>query len=209
MEHLQQDNYKNDKLLSLKPFNITAITFKSTWKNETALTSHMCKVVDLSPKPIQYLIPPSREVNADDTADKIVKSSSTQATHLQPAEEFVVTADATKGLDTSESAEVQGNQPKTDDAAKTNDANITFMGFGPINMELDDTGFDIHSMPNDDLASLTGFETLDLVDEESNSVTKEHSADNLNVTSDGDIALPNASAGFSALSDPLVIFEES
>ncbi|GJS27320.1 hypothetical protein Tco_0487940 [Tanacetum coccineum] len=42
--------------------------FSSTWK-----------VVDLSPKPIQYLIPPSREVNADDTADK-----SLSGTYVQP-----------------------------------------------------------------------------------------------------------------------------
>ncbi|GKC98450.1 hypothetical protein Tco_1168725, partial [Tanacetum coccineum] len=132
-----------------------------------------------------------------------------QVTKTQHAEETVAIVDATQSLEDSESVEDQVNQPHTAEAEKTNDANITFMGFGPINMELDDTGFDIHSMPNDDLASLTGFETLDLVDKESNSVTKEHSADNLNVTSDGDIALPNASAGFSALSDPLVIFEES
>ncbi|GJZ99220.1 hypothetical protein Tco_0671771 [Tanacetum coccineum] len=70
MEHLLQDNYKNDKLISLKPHNITTITFKPTWKNEFALTSHMCKVVDHSSEPIKSLLHPSREVNADDTADK-------------------------------------------------------------------------------------------------------------------------------------------
>ncbi|GKF19106.1 hypothetical protein Tco_0067744 [Tanacetum coccineum] len=58
-------------------------------------------------------------------------------------------------------------------------------------------------MPSDNLASLTGFETPDSNDEASISVTKEHSVDNLMETSDGDAALPNASAGVSALSDPL------
>ncbi|GJS95659.1 hypothetical protein Tco_0802627 [Tanacetum coccineum] len=58
-------------------------------------------------------------------------------------------------------------------------------------------------MPSDDLAPLTAFETHDSDDEASISVTKEHSADNLNATSDGDVALPNASAGVSALSDSL------
>ncbi|GKG26566.1 hypothetical protein Tco_0402269, partial [Tanacetum coccineum] len=106
---------------------------------------------DLSPEPIQSLIRPSKEVNADDTTDKslsgtsmlpvtqpkaptakrlrkkkilssthpevlktsrIETSSSEQATHLQQAEEFVATADITKILDASQSAEEQGNQPK-------------------------------------------------------------------------------------------------
>ncbi|GKD05321.1 hypothetical protein Tco_1180295 [Tanacetum coccineum] len=77
------------------------------------------------------------------------------------------------------------------------------MGSGPINMELDNSGSDLHSMPSDDLVTLTGFKTPGSNDKESNSVTKEHSADNLNTTSDGDIDLPNASTGVSALSDPL------
>nr|GEZ42165.1 hypothetical protein [Tanacetum cinerariifolium] len=39
-------------------------------------------------------------------------------------------------------------------------------------------------------------------DEESNFVTKEHSTDKINATSNGDVALPNSSAGVLALSDP-------
>ncbi|GKD45510.1 hypothetical protein Tco_1270155 [Tanacetum coccineum] len=89
----------------------------------------MCKVVDLSSKPIQSLIPPFGEVNADDTADKSLsrtfvspvtqpkaptskrprKKKIPSLTQLEPAEEFVVIADATKSLDASESEEVQGN----------------------------------------------------------------------------------------------------
>ncbi|GKD48988.1 hypothetical protein Tco_1277964 [Tanacetum coccineum] len=73
-----------------------------------------------------------------------------------------------------------------------------------MDMELGNSGSDLHSMPSDDLASLTGFETANSDDEESVSFTNEHSAGNLNATSDADVALPNASAGVSALSDPLV-----
>ncbi|GJT42467.1 hypothetical protein Tco_0951182 [Tanacetum coccineum] len=221
-------------------------------------------------RPKKKKIPSSTQLDVLKSS-RIVKSSSTQATHLQPAKEFMVIADATKGLDAFESAEVQGNQPETADATKvldqniieekdvgvcsleeptfeqlmdevdkqskaaqeepespydteseikivksfksswsihpeidqTNDANITFIGSGPINMELDGTCDDLHSMPSDDLTSLTGFETPDSSDKEFNSATKEHLADNLNATSDGDIALPNASAGVLALSDPL------
>ncbi|GJR37455.1 retrovirus-related pol polyprotein from transposon TNT 1-94 [Tanacetum coccineum] len=230
---------------------ISSTHLRPTWKDETALTSHMCKVADHSPKHIQSLILPFGEVNADDTADKSLSGTSIPP----PAKEFVVTADATKSLYACESAEVQGNQPETADSEKAtldplecltmdektnktrvaqeepespydkeleikivksfktswsihpeidqpNDANITFMGSGPIDMELDDSGSDLHSMPSDDLASLTGFETPDSNDEEFNSVTKEHSANNLNATLDGDVALPNAYAGVSSLSDP-------
>ncbi|GKA72514.1 hypothetical protein Tco_0778730 [Tanacetum coccineum] len=242
----------------------------------------------INSSPVKSLIPPSREVNADDTADKSLSGTSVQPItqfkaptakrprkkkipSLTQPEEFMVTADATKGLDASESAEVQGNQPETADATKvldqniieeedvgvrsleeptfeqlmdevdkqskvaqeepespydteseikivksfksswsihpdidqTNYANITFMGSRPINMELDGTCSNLYSMPSDDLTSLTGFETPDSSDKEFNSATKEHSADNLNATSNGDIALPNAFAGVSALSDPL------
>ncbi|GKC44512.1 hypothetical protein Tco_1062234 [Tanacetum coccineum] len=241
----------------------------------------------INSSPMKSLLPLSREVYAIDTADKIIQPSSTHATHIQRVEDFVVTADATKSLDASESAEVQGNQPETADAAKvtvlnirvtasnhsqtslgksgevmgyprsikvsesaltfqifnvveeedigvyslekptfeqlmdevdkqykanqeetekivqTNDANITFLGSVPITMELDDSGSSLHSMPSDDLTSLTGFETPGSNDEESNSVTKEHSTDNLNATSDGDFVLPNTSVGVLALSDPL------
>ncbi|GJW58239.1 retrovirus-related pol polyprotein from transposon TNT 1-94 [Tanacetum coccineum] len=333
MENLLQDNYKNDKLLSLKPYHIIAISFKPTWKKKTALTSHICKVADLLPEPIQSLIPPSGEVNGDDTADKslsetsvppvtqpkaptakrprkkkipsstylevlksnrISKSSSTQDTHLQLAEEFVVTVDATKSLDAFKSGEVQGNQLGTADAKKNipsmheirslyelyslrlRDQNIMeeedagvhsleeptfkqlmdevdklkevaqekpkspygteseikiiksfqvnivsnslFIHQGLQRSTLDDINViditpkddeegdasdsDLRSMPSDNLASLTGFETPDSDDEATISVTKEHSADNLMETSDGDAALPNASAGVSAISDP-------
>ncbi|GJW59223.1 hypothetical protein Tco_0105954 [Tanacetum coccineum] len=50
-----------------------------------------------------------------------IDSSSTQATYLQYAEEFVVPVDANKCLDASESTEEQGNQPKTVDAEKVLD----------------------------------------------------------------------------------------
>ncbi|GKE68736.1 hypothetical protein Tco_1526808 [Tanacetum coccineum] len=79
MEHLLEDKYKNDDLLSLKPHNTTATTFKPTLKNKVALIAHMCKVAALSPYLIKSLLPPSREVNVDDTADK-----SSSGTSMQP-----------------------------------------------------------------------------------------------------------------------------
>ncbi|GKE84108.1 hypothetical protein Tco_1557850, partial [Tanacetum coccineum] len=117
MEHRLKDACKQADLISLKPFHTTAIIFKTSYENETALTLHMCKVVELSPDPIKSLPPLFGEVNADDTADKI-DSSSTQATHLQYAEKLVVLVDSNKCLDASESAEEQGNQPNTVDVEK-------------------------------------------------------------------------------------------
>ncbi|GJZ14843.1 retrovirus-related pol polyprotein from transposon TNT 1-94 [Tanacetum coccineum] len=148
MEHLMKENYKNDELLSLKPYKITAVTLRTPLKNENPLTAHMCNVAKISPQLLQSLIPPSGEVNANDSANKslsdtsvppvtqskattarkprkktilsstrlealnssrIETSSSSQATHLQPAEEFVVTADETRSLDDSESTGAQEN----------------------------------------------------------------------------------------------------
>ncbi|GJX40482.1 hypothetical protein Tco_0255472 [Tanacetum coccineum] len=70
MEHMLGEAYINENLKTLKPHHITALSFKPILENETALTSHGCKVAKLSPDPIKSLLPPSGEVNADDSADK-------------------------------------------------------------------------------------------------------------------------------------------
>ncbi|GKA58760.1 retrovirus-related pol polyprotein from transposon TNT 1-94, partial [Tanacetum coccineum] len=233
IEHLIKENYKNDKLLSLKPYKITAVTLRTHLKNETPMTAHMCNVAEISPQPLQSLIPPVEEVNADNSADKslsrtfmplvtqskattakkprkktilsltrpealnssrIETSSSSQATHLQIAEEFVVIADETKSLDVSESAEAQENQNETAKAEKvlntimeenveekekaedhssdiptveqlldeiTKDAEVTLIRSRPMNMDSQtvDFEFKLESMPDDDLQSISGFET--------------------------------------------------
>ncbi|GKA81717.1 retrovirus-related pol polyprotein from transposon TNT 1-94 [Tanacetum coccineum] len=78
MERLMKENYKNDKLLSLKPYKITFVTLRTPLENETPLTAHMCNVAEISPQPLQSLIPPSEEVNADDSADKSLSGISVQ-----------------------------------------------------------------------------------------------------------------------------------
>ncbi|GJV99084.1 hypothetical protein Tco_1554336 [Tanacetum coccineum] len=72
------------------------------------------------------LIPPSKEVNTDDTADKSLSgtnvqpesSPSPQVIDTQPAEEPGATADATQSIDAFESAEKIRNHLKTADAEK-------------------------------------------------------------------------------------------
>ncbi|GJS69564.1 retrovirus-related pol polyprotein from transposon TNT 1-94 [Tanacetum coccineum] len=70
MEHLLGDVYLNENLKTLKPHHITASSFKPTFENKVPLTAYMCKVANLSPDPIKYLLHPSEDVNTDDTADK-------------------------------------------------------------------------------------------------------------------------------------------
>ncbi|GJU58297.1 retrovirus-related pol polyprotein from transposon TNT 1-94 [Tanacetum coccineum] len=258
-------NEKNPELSSTDLINSSLPSFSKR---------HMFKVADLSPEPLQTLIPPSGEVNADDIADKslsrtsvppvtqpkaptvkrlrkkkipsltqpkvsptnrIETSSPSPATHPQSTEEFVATADPPRCLEASElaeekkdvgahSLEVPTFEQLMDEVNKQNksmsetpespydtesgikfiksfkvatifgslsihletdqtaNANITFLGSRPTTIELDDSGSDLYSMPSDDMASLTGFETP--------------------LSANGDDALPNASAGVSAISNP-------
>ncbi|GJV74723.1 retrovirus-related pol polyprotein from transposon TNT 1-94 [Tanacetum coccineum] len=70
--------------------------------------------LELSPEPVQSLLPPFGEANADDSIDKYLFRTS-----MQPlAEETVATADTTQSIDASELVEELGNQPKTAEAKK-------------------------------------------------------------------------------------------
>ncbi|GKA88345.1 hypothetical protein Tco_0810109 [Tanacetum coccineum] len=82
---------------------------------------------ELSPDPIKSLLPPSGEVNADDTTDKI-DSSSTPSPHTsQMSAGVCVHCCSNKCLDASELAEEQGNQPNTVDVEKGTRHNL-FVG---------------------------------------------------------------------------------
>ncbi|GKG16644.1 hypothetical protein Tco_0361601, partial [Tanacetum coccineum] len=85
MEHLLGEDYINENLKTLKPHHITTTTFKPTLENEVSLTVHMCTVANLSPEPIKSLTPPSREVNADDSADKSLSRTFVQHVTLPKA----------------------------------------------------------------------------------------------------------------------------
>ncbi|GKC71627.1 hypothetical protein Tco_1117510 [Tanacetum coccineum] len=102
----------------------------ATLASEVPLTSHMLKVAKLSEEPEQSLIPPSGEVNADDTADKSLSRASVvilpkkQVAETQHAEVKVATADATQSLEASESAEEQVNQPRAAEAKMVLDQKV-------------------------------------------------------------------------------------
>ncbi|GJY93272.1 hypothetical protein Tco_0509054 [Tanacetum coccineum] len=72
-------NFNKPLSFDLDVFQLSlAISFKPTLENEVPLTAHMCKVAKLSPDPIKSFLPPSREVNADDSTDKSLSGISVQ-----------------------------------------------------------------------------------------------------------------------------------
>nr|GEX13353.1 uncharacterized mitochondrial protein AtMg00820-like [Tanacetum cinerariifolium] len=72
------DAYKNDKIKTFKPHQISATSFKTPSAPEVPLTFHMMKVAKLLPEPQETLILPSRGVNAENTADKSLSETSMQ-----------------------------------------------------------------------------------------------------------------------------------
>nr|GEX74834.1 hypothetical protein [Tanacetum cinerariifolium] len=65
--------------------DIELLNFRNLLASEVVLTSHMLKVAKLFQEPKQTLIPPSGEVNADDSADKSLSRNSVQPITLPNA----------------------------------------------------------------------------------------------------------------------------
>ncbi|GJZ92868.1 hypothetical protein Tco_0664933 [Tanacetum coccineum] len=90
-------------------------------------------------------------------SSRSISTSSPLTTHLQHAEEFVITANATKSLDASKSAEVQGNQPNTDDVEKEKEiAGEHSLDIPIVGTLLDDTDKQTN---NDELTPESPFDT--------------------------------------------------
>nr|GEY00214.1 retrovirus-related Pol polyprotein from transposon TNT 1-94 [Tanacetum cinerariifolium] len=69
-EKLIKDKYIRNDLTRVKPHTITTASFQKPLALKVSLSSHMLKVAKLYQEPEQSLIPPSREVNVDDTSNK-------------------------------------------------------------------------------------------------------------------------------------------
>ncbi|GKE11640.1 ribonuclease H-like domain-containing protein, partial [Tanacetum coccineum] len=129
-EKLIGRDYVSNDLTLVKPHTITTASFQKQLASEVPLTSHMLKVAKLSEEPEQSLIPPSEEVNADETADNSLSRASvqpitqskattdlkTKKKKIPPSSKQMATADATKSLVASKLAEEQGNQPSVAEA---------------------------------------------------------------------------------------------
>nr|GEV77294.1 hypothetical protein [Tanacetum cinerariifolium] len=80
------------------------------------------------------------------------------------AKEPVAIADATKSLEAFESTEEQVNHPKTAEAEKEDQEEIDITPKDTEEGNDSESLFGLRSMPDDDLASMTGFETQDSAD---------------------------------------------
>ncbi|GKC44590.1 hypothetical protein Tco_1062312, partial [Tanacetum coccineum] len=159
--------YKNDNLMSLKPHRITTISFKPTLENEVPLTTHMCKVPELSLEPIKYLISPSKEMNVDDSADKSLSRTSVQLVQEQLVEKERQKAaqEIHSPFDTELEIKVikRYQSPLLDD-----EDHITLLGtvFDDMDQrEEEPADSDLHSMPDDEVQSISGFDSSNSNDE--------------------------------------------
>nr|GEV11829.1 hypothetical protein [Tanacetum cinerariifolium] len=116
LEQLLGNNYHDASLTVLKPYHISATSFQtpsaskplSQPKTPTSRKTRKEKVPSSSqPKVLQ--------------SSRSISTSSPPTAHLQHAEEFVVTADATKSLDASELEEAQRIQPSSAETDKVLD----------------------------------------------------------------------------------------
>ncbi|GKA50693.1 hypothetical protein Tco_0743766 [Tanacetum coccineum] len=118
IEHLLGNAYKNGKLKTFKPYHISATSFKTPSVNEVALIPHILKVpkssIDkkLRKKKIPSSSKPKSSKNVRQSKPKKIVDDS------HNTKESVATADATKILEASESAEELRNQPKPADTKK-------------------------------------------------------------------------------------------
>nr|GEV88377.1 retrovirus-related Pol polyprotein from transposon TNT 1-94 [Tanacetum cinerariifolium] len=189
-------------LINSSPVKINQY-FKPTLKNETALTTHMCKVAKLSPDPIKSLLPPSREVNADDSADKYSSETSVQPviqpeapTDLKPKKKRI-----TPSSKPNSSKQVR-DVPPMKLVAKTWLAKETVATTNTTkSLRASDSGKD-QSMPDDDLVLLSGFKTEDSDDEGSQSNHQD------NLSNKGTVETLNSFADMPAQSDPIGHLQE-
>ncbi|GJX87131.1 retrovirus-related pol polyprotein from transposon TNT 1-94 [Tanacetum coccineum] len=175
LEQLLGENYNDESLTVLKPHHISAASFQTPSASEVSLTSHMLKVAKLSKEPDESLIFPSKEVNAEATADKSQFGTNVQPlsqpkapTAKKSKKKISPSSTQPKSLEASMTAEVQVNQLKAADTTETMNDYEESTGIQ------EDSDSDLQSMPNDDLSFVFGFEAADFDDTNDNEVS--HSA---------------------------------
>ncbi|GJR45894.1 hypothetical protein Tco_1313997 [Tanacetum coccineum] len=146
IEHLLGNAYKNGKLKTFKPHHISATSFKTLSVNEVALIPHILKVpkssIDkkLRKKKIPSSSNPKSSKNVRQSKPKKIVDDS------HNTKESVATADATKILEASESAEELRNQPKPADTKKIGNVNLDeLLKDHKVNEEAEESPFDTES----------------------------------------------------------------
>ncbi|GKC45142.1 hypothetical protein Tco_1062864, partial [Tanacetum coccineum] len=137
-ENLLGKDYVSNDFTLVKPHTITATSFQKPLASEVPLTSQMLKVAKLSEEAsLQPVTQSKAPTNLKTKKKRILPSSKPKSPYrvrvilpkkqfakTQHAEVTEATADATKSLVASESAEEQGNQPSTAKAEKVLDQNV-------------------------------------------------------------------------------------
>nr|GEV01226.1 hypothetical protein [Tanacetum cinerariifolium] len=137
--NLSQQTIAYRLIFVLNLHHISATSFQTPSTSEVSLTSHMLKVAKLSDEPEQTLLPPSREVVADDTTDKSLFRTFVQlVTQLKAPTARILrrkkipSSTQPKSLEVSISAEVQDNQPKAVDATEHGRMILESVENGPL-----------------------------------------------------------------------------
>nr|GEV77430.1 ribonuclease H [Tanacetum cinerariifolium] len=169
-EEVLGDAYKNDNLKTMKPYQITASSFKPSTASMVPLTSHMGKHV-AQPKALieknsrKKKIPSSSEPKTSNIVRESL--SMKQDAGTQPAEETVATANTTLSLDAPESTEEQGNQLKHANSTK----DTTKIPQNDHVIEEADSNLD--STLGDEIESISAFEADETDDDHHQSEHKE------------------------------------
>nr|GEX18014.1 retrovirus-related Pol polyprotein from transposon TNT 1-94 [Tanacetum cinerariifolium] len=182
-------DYVSNDLTLVKPYTITTASFQKPLASEVPLTSHMLKVAKLSEEPKQALLPPFREVNADDTTDKSLSRASVQPVLDKNVEEekdveFVAIEEL---LDEADKINKAVQEPLESPYEIKSEIKVVKSFFTCHISKLKDhtmhdseetadihEGFDsdLQSMPDEDLRSVSRFHTTDSDDNHENEVSK-------------------------------------
>ncbi|GJV42517.1 hypothetical protein Tco_1420957 [Tanacetum coccineum] len=163
--------------LGLADKDKSSLTSTKLTLSEVSLTSHMLKVAKLLEEPEQSLLPPSGEVNDEESANKEMNPHST-TTHLLETDELVETIIPLQSLEVSISAEVTKKVVEQKEVAEEHSLKIPTVEHlmdkvHKVSQETPESPYDteskimvgsysdLQSMPNDELRSVSGFETVE------------------------------------------------
>nr|GEU42427.1 copia protein [Tanacetum cinerariifolium] len=190
-EKLLGRNYASNDLTLVKPHTITTASFQRPLAYEVRLTSHMIKVAKLFAEPEQSLIPPFGETKKKRIPPSSIPKSPSKVLDQHVKEKgkdagFVVMEEITFEQIVDEvDLKTQGAQENTKSPYDIESeikiiksyqaATISGLLFIHQSSSFDQDKYDeegdasdylsgLRSMPNDDLASITGFETQDYAD---------------------------------------------
>nr|GEX41208.1 retrovirus-related Pol polyprotein from transposon TNT 1-94 [Tanacetum cinerariifolium] len=170
LEQLLGDNYHDASLTVLEPYQILATSFQTPSASKVSLTSHMLKVAKLLKDPEESLILPSEGVNAEESADKSISTSSPPTTHLQHAEEFVVLDQIVEEKEIAKEHPLVIPSDEVSESPYDTESEIKFIkSFKAYTIsDYVVSSSKLSFMPDDDLHSTSPFDTIKSGDDDDN-----------------------------------------